>query len=177
MKDAFLSPLVPLLGNSTAAVQTNLGHIGPTAKIFFFVFIALSLGITYWAARPHPERVRFLRGGQQRHRRAKRVCAGGRFHERGQLPGHRGAGGQERLRRAALLDGLSRRLAAGVVSHRRVAARLGKYTFADVVAYRLNQKPVRVAAAVGTMAVDPVLPHRADGRRGETHPASVRDAV
>src|SRR5262245_4187901 len=30
---------------------------------------------------------------------------------------------------------------------------LGKYTFADVVAYRLTQTPVRVAAAVGTLAV------------------------
>ena len=30
---------------------------------------------------------------------------------------------------------------------------IGKYTFADVVAYRLDQKPVRIAAAVGTMAV------------------------
>jgi cation/acetate symporter len=30
---------------------------------------------------------------------------------------------------------------------------LGKYNFADVVAYRLRQKPVRVAAAIGTLAV------------------------
>jgi cation/acetate symporter len=30
---------------------------------------------------------------------------------------------------------------------------LGKYTFTDVVAYRLQQKPVRIAAAIGTMAV------------------------
>jgi cation/acetate symporter len=30
---------------------------------------------------------------------------------------------------------------------------LGKYTFADVVAFRLRQKPVRVAAAVGTLSV------------------------
>ena len=30
---------------------------------------------------------------------------------------------------------------------------VGKYTFADVVAYRLHQKPVRVSAAVGTIAV------------------------
>src|SRR5208282_4149181 len=30
---------------------------------------------------------------------------------------------------------------------------LGKYTFSDVVAYRLQQKPVRIAAAIGTMAV------------------------
>jgi cation/acetate symporter len=30
---------------------------------------------------------------------------------------------------------------------------LGKYTFADVVSYRLQQVPVRVAAAIGTLAV------------------------
>ena len=30
---------------------------------------------------------------------------------------------------------------------------LGKYTFADVVAYRLKQTPVRISAAVGTLTV------------------------
>ncbi len=30
---------------------------------------------------------------------------------------------------------------------------LGKFTFADVVAYRLRQRPVRVAAAIGTLTV------------------------
>jgi cation/acetate symporter len=30
---------------------------------------------------------------------------------------------------------------------------LGKYTFADVVAYRLNQRPIRAAAAAGSMVV------------------------
>ncbi len=30
---------------------------------------------------------------------------------------------------------------------------LGKYTFADVVAFRLQQRPVRVAAAIGSLAV------------------------
>jgi cation/acetate symporter len=30
---------------------------------------------------------------------------------------------------------------------------LGKYTFADAVAYRLRQRPVRIAAAVSTLAV------------------------
>ena len=28
---------------------------------------------------------------------------------------------------------------------------LGKYTFADVVAYRLRQRPVRIAAAISTL--------------------------
>ena len=30
---------------------------------------------------------------------------------------------------------------------------LGKYTFADVVAYRLNQRPIRAAAAAGSLVV------------------------
>ena len=46
---------------------------------------------------------------------------------------------------------------------------LGKYTFADVVAYRLRQTPVRIAAAFGTLAVVVVLPDRADGGRGQPH--------
>src|SRR5438309_1734596 len=29
---------------------------------------------------------------------------------------------------------------------------LGKYTFADVVAYRMRQRPVRICAAIGTLA-------------------------
>ena len=51
---------------------------------------------------------------------------------------------------------------------------LGKYTFADVVAFRLRQAPVRVAAAVGSLAVVVVLPHRADGGRRQPHPADLR---
>ncbi len=30
---------------------------------------------------------------------------------------------------------------------------LGKYTFADVLAYRLQQTPIRIAASIGTLAV------------------------
>jgi len=30
---------------------------------------------------------------------------------------------------------------------------LGKYTFADVVAFRLSQRPIRAAAAAGSLAV------------------------
>ncbi|WP_423787201.1 sodium:solute symporter family transporter, partial [Klebsiella aerogenes] len=30
---------------------------------------------------------------------------------------------------------------------------VGRFTFADVVAYRLRQRPVRLAGAVGTLAV------------------------
>ena len=51
---------------------------------------------------------------------------------------------------------------------------LGKYTFADVVAHRLRQTPVRIAAALGTLATVMLLPDRADGGRRRPHPADVR---
>ena len=54
---------------------------------------------------------------------------------------------------------------------------LGKYTFADVVAYRLQQRPVRIAAAIATLAVVIVLSDRADGRRRQPRPPDVRPAV
>ncbi len=41
----------------------------------------------------------------------------------------------------------------------------GKFTMADVLSFRLKQRPVRMAAATTTLAVSPVLPAGADGRR------------
>ena len=41
----------------------------------------------------------------------------------------------------------------------------GKFTMADVLSFRLNERPARVAAALGTLAVVALLPDRADGRR------------
>ena len=54
---------------------------------------------------------------------------------------------------------------------------LGKYTFADVVAFRLRQTPVRIAAAIGTLAVVLTLSDRADGRRRQPDQAAVRTAI
>ena len=42
---------------------------------------------------------------------------------------------------------------------------LGKFTFADVVAFRLRQVPVRIASAFGGILTRALLHHRADGRR------------
>ena len=44
------------------------------------------------------------------------------------------------------------RLAGRAVPDRGAAAEPGQYTFADVVAARLRQTPVRIAAAIGTLA-------------------------
>ncbi len=41
----------------------------------------------------------------------------------------------------------------------------GKYTMADVLAYRLSPRPVRAMAALSTLTVSHLLHDRADGRR------------
>ena len=48
---------------------------------------------------------------------------------------------------------------------------LGKYTFADVVAYRLRQTPVRIAAAFGTLAVVTFYLIAQMVGAGDAHPA------
>ena len=54
---------------------------------------------------------------------------------------------------------------------------LGKFTFADVASYRLQQTPIR--HAVGRRHADRggLLPDRADGRRRQADPAPVRPAL
>ena len=54
---------------------------------------------------------------------------------------------------------------------------LGRYTFADVVAARLRQMPVRIAVGRRLAGGDLLLPDRADGGRRQPDPAAVRPAV
>ena len=50
----------------------------------------------------------------------------------------------------------------------------GKFTMADVLAFRMRQRPVRAAAATSTLAVSLLLPARPDGRRGRPGRAAAR---
>ena len=55
--------------------------------------------------------------------------------------------------------------------------KLGRYTFVDVVAFRLRQPPVRIAAAIGSLTVVLVLSDGADGRRRQPDSAPVRPVL
>ncbi len=143
----------PLLGATTEAAKGELGHIGPTAIAFFFVFITLSLGITYWAARRTRSTSDFFVAGGNVTGWQNGLALAGDFMSAASFLGIAGkvalTGFDGLLYSTGFLVGwpLVLFLIAGSLRA------IGKYTFADVVAYRLNQKPVRVAAAVGTMAV------------------------
>ncbi len=147
------SPLPAFLAVAAEAVRQDLGHIGPTAKAFFFVFIALSLGITYWAAGRTKSAGDFYAAGHGVSGLQNGFALAGDFMSAASFLGIAGlvakSGFDGLLYSTGFLVGWPLVLFLIAGSLRAV----GKYTFADVVAFRLRQKPVRVAAAVGTIAV------------------------
>ncbi|QWK21117.1 sodium:solute symporter family transporter [Thermus antranikianii] len=130
-----------------------LGQPNPTAILFFFVFIALTLGITYWAARRTRSTEEFYAAGRSISGFQNGLALAGDYMSAASFLGIAG------LVALSGFDGLLYSIGFLVgwpVVMFLVAEplrNLGKYTFADVVAYRLRQAPVRSAAAVSTLVV------------------------
>jgi cation/acetate symporter len=134
-------------------MNTSLGQFNPLAIAFFFLFVAISLGITYWAAQRTKSTAHFYAAGGNITGLQNGLALAGDFMSAASFLGIAGL--------VALngFDGLIYSIGFLVgwpIVMFLIAEplrNLGKYTFADVVAYRLRQKPVRIAAAVGTLAV------------------------
>ncbi len=134
-------------------MNTSLGQFNPLAIAFFFAFVVSSLGITYWAARRTKSTEAFYTAGGNISGFQNGLALAGDFMSAASFLGIAGL--------VALngFDGLIYSIGFLVgwpIVMFLIAEplrNLGKYTFADVVAYRLRQKPVRVAAAIGTLAV------------------------
>jgi cation/acetate symporter len=132
---------------------TNLGHFNPLAIFFFLVFVSGSLGITYWAAKRTKNTSHFYTAGGNVSGFQNGLALAGDFMSAASFLGIAGL--------VALngFDGLIYSIGFLVgwpIVMFLIAEplrNLGKYTFADVVAYRLQQVPVRIAAAIGTLAV------------------------
>jgi cation/acetate symporter len=125
----------------------------PLAIVFFFGFMALTLLITYWAARRTRTMEQFFAAGGQITAWQNGWALAGDFLSAAALLGIAGIvtsnGFDGMIYSIGWLVGWPIILFLIVEPLRNV----GKFTFADVVAYRLNQRSVRSAAAVGTLAV------------------------
>lgn len=136
-----------------ATVPTSLGEPNWLAISFFFIFIALTLAITYWAARRTKTTEEFYAAGRAISGRQNGFALAGDYMSAASFLGIAG------LVALSGFDGLiysTGWLVGWPVVLFLIAEplrNLGKYTFADVVAYRLQQTPVRIAAALGTLAV------------------------
>jgi len=120
---------------------------------FFFAFMALTLLITYWAARRTRTTEHFFAAGGEVTAWQNGWALAGDFLSAGALLGIAGIvtsnGFDGMIYSIGWLVGWPIILFLIVEPLRNV----GRFTFADVVAYRLSQRPVRLAAAIGTLAV------------------------
>jgi cation/acetate symporter len=128
------------------------GEPNAVALACFFAFIALTLGITWWAARRTRTTDHFYAAGRSISARQNGLALAGDYMSAASFLGIAG------LVSTTGFDGLiysTGWLVGWPVVLFLVAEplrNLGRYTFADVVALRFRPVPVRMAAALGTLA-------------------------
>ncbi len=133
---------------STTFGQPNIVAIG-----FFFVFVAITLAITYWAARRTQSADHFYSAGRSVTGLQNGLALAGDYMSAASFLGITG------LVASSGFDGLLYSIGFLVgwpIVMFLIAEplrNLGRYTFSDVVAFRLRQTPVRIAAAIGSLAV------------------------
>jgi cation/acetate symporter len=135
-----------------AAAETAIGQPNTLAMAFFFVFIGITLAITFWAAKRTRTTEHFYAAGRTISARQNGFALAGDYMSAASFLGIAG------LVSTTGFDGLiysTGWLVGWPVVLFLIAEplrNLGRYTFADVVAIRLRQTSVRLAAAVGTLA-------------------------
>ena len=135
-----------------APADTTIGQPNALAMAFFFVFIAITMGITWWAARRTRTTEQFYAAGRTISAGQNGFALAGDYMSAASFLGIAG------LVSTTGFDGLiysTGWLVGWPVVLFLIAEplrNLGRYTFADVVAIRLRQTPVRIAAALGTLA-------------------------
>ena len=134
------------------AQGTAIGQPNPVAMAFFFGFIGVTLGITWWAARRTRTTEHFYAAGRTVTAGQNGVALAGDYMSAASFLGIAG------LVSTTGFDGLifsTGWLVGWPIVLFLIAEplrNLGRYTFADVLAARLGATPVRVAAAAGTLA-------------------------
>jgi len=123
------------------------------STIFFFVFVAISLGITYWAARRAQGGAAFFAAGRSLSAWQNGLAIAGDYMSAAAFLGITG------LVSLFGFDGLMYSMGfvvAWILVVLVVAEPLrnaGKYTISDVMAYRLRARPVRLASAVSSVTI------------------------
>lgn len=132
-------------------MQTVIGQTNPIAIFFFLLFVAVTLVITYWAAKRTRTTKEFYAAGRNITGFQNGLALAGDYMSAASFLGIAG------LVSTKGYDGLIYSvgwLVGWPIIMFLIAEplrNLGKYTFADVVAYRLSQRPIRSAAALGSI--------------------------
>jgi len=136
------------LGAGTKADELNVPAI-----VMFFTFVAATLGITYWASKKTKSASDFYTAGGGITGVQNGTAIAGDYMSAASFLGITGAvylnGYDGLIFSIGFLVGWP--IILFMISEQ--LRNLGKYTFADVTSYRLKQKPVRILAALGSIAV------------------------
>ena len=135
------------------AAQTMIGQSNPTAIMFFVAFVISTLVITWWAAKRTRTTKDFYAAGRSITGFQNGLALAGDYMSAASFLGIAGLvstkGYDGLIYSVGWLVGWP--IVMFLISE--PLRNLGKYTFADVVAYRLNQRPIRAAAAAGSLVV------------------------
>ncbi|WP_404378783.1 cation acetate symporter [Caenispirillum salinarum] len=146
---------LPALAHAAGALEGEViqRETNVTAIIMFFIFVVATMGITYWAARQTKSAKDFYAAGGGITGFQNGMAIAGDYMSAASFLGI------SALVFASGFDGLIYSIGFLVgwpVILFLVAERLrnlGKFTFADVASFRLEQKPIRILAASGTLTV------------------------
>jgi cation/acetate symporter len=136
---------------ASAPLQTTIGQRNAVSIAFFFGFVLVTLGITYWAARRTKTTSEFYAADRSISGFQNGLALAGDFMSAASFLGIAGlvaTGGYN-----GLIYSIGYLVGWPIVMFliAEPLRNLGKYTFADVVAYRLQKRPIRTGAAIGSI--------------------------
>ncbi len=132
-----------------AQADYKLGERNNTALAFFFVIIVVTLAITYWAAKRTKTSKEFYAAGRSVSALQNGFALSGDYMSAASFLGISGMCALKGYDGMIYATGWLVGWPALMFLIAEPLRNLGKFTFADVVAFRLRQKPVRIAAAIG----------------------------
>src|SRR3954447_3811115 len=151
---AALVAAVPMLAQAAGAIEGGTKQETNWSAISMFIaFVCLTLGITYWAARRTKSAAQFYSAGGGITGFQNGLAIAGDYMSAASFLGISGlvymSGYDGLIYSVGFLVGWP--IVTFLIAE--PLRNLGKYTFADVVAYRMRQPPVRVASAISGLTV------------------------
>jgi cation/acetate symporter len=137
------------LAQAAAQTGTTFGERNNVALAFFFVIVLITLCITYWAAKKTKTSSEFYAAGRSVSAAQNGLALAGDYMSAASFLGISGMVAMKGYDGMVYATGWLVGWPALMFLVAEPLRNLGKYTFADVVAFRLKQKPVRIASAVG----------------------------
>ena len=130
-------------------MQTTLGSPTLSAVLFFVIIVVLTLAITWWAAKRTKSTSEFYAAGRSISAFQNGLALAGDYMSAASFLGIAGLVAMRGYDGMIYATGWLVGWPALMFLVAEPLRNLGKYTFADVVAFRLRQVPVRIASAVG----------------------------